>query len=494
MIKFVKLNESFTKIVCEPYVLPEIAEHFEFFSEGYQYSPEYKKGYWDGKIRLISGKTGRFYTGLLKEVIKKLKELGYNEFSFENFDKPNLEYTEKGILDAIERFKLPVHREVREHQLNAILTCLMGKRRVIESPTSSGKSLVIYIVSRMLAELGKKVLIITPTTMLVDQLVQDIEDYSINDNEYDVNDNYHKVYAGKAKNIEDKIIISTWQSIIAIPKTEIDRYLQKFDAVIVDEAHGADSSSLKMIMEKSINADYRIGLSGTIKDSRTHYLVLLGIFGTIKKMISIKELMDLGYIAKLKIKCIVLNYTDEMKHFVSGMEYDEELDTIIGYRKRNQFIANLANKIEGNTLTILRYVEKHAKVLKEMYDAKNNKITYLLTGDTDKDDAMIIKNHMENVTNTNIMGTFGKLATGISIINLNNGIIASPSKSKIKVLQFIGRLLRKGKNKDHATIYDIVDNLTYEDRENFLMRHFRQRYKFYKDEGFDIEVVQINIG
>ena len=494
MIKFVKLNESFCRIVCEAHILYELSPHFEFFSENYQYSPKYKKGYWDGKIKLLSNKTGKFYTGLLKEMIIQAKKLGYNQFSFENFDKPIKEYTEEAILSSIERFKLPVDRQVREYQLYAILTSLLSYRRVIESPTSSGKSLVIYIISRILLESDKKILIVVPNTMLVDQLISDIRSYSIDDNSFDVDEHYHQVFAGQKKTSNKNVILSTWQSIIAIQKEDMDEYLEQFEAIIIDESHGCDANSLKMIMEKSINAKYRIGLSGTFKNSTSHRLAIEGMFGSIKKMVSIKELMDAGHIAKLKIKCIVLNYSEEMRKLVSTMDYDQELDTIIGYQKRNKFIANLADKIEGNTLTILRYIEKHANNLKDLYDAKNNKITYLLTGETDKDEAIFIKNNMEKITNANLMGTYGKLATGMSVVNLNNGIMASPSKSKIKVLQFIGRLLRKGKNKTHATIYDIVDRLDYDGKENYLMKHFRERHKYYTDEEFDVEIIEIKIG
>jgi superfamily II DNA or RNA helicase len=500
LITFVKINESFTALQCPQHVLFEIAPHFEFYKDGYQYSPKYKKGHWDGKIKLISVTTGRFYTGLVKDVLIKLRELGYNEFSFKNFDKPIPEYTEEGILEAIEGFNLPEDKQVREHQLNAILTCLMGKRRLIESPTSSGKSLIIYIISRMLADMGYKVLIVTPTVMLVDQLFSDIEEYAEED-DFDVGDNYHKIFAGQMKNSKGKTLISTWQSIMPMDKEEFKDYMEQFDAVIVDEAHGADADSLKKIMEFAVNAKYRIGLSGTLKNSKTHVLVLRGLFGSIKKMISIRELMELGYIAKLKIKCILLRYPENIVRMVHGnkekkipkMDYDQELELVIGYEKRNKFIANLANSLKGNTLTILRFIDKHAVGLKELYDAKNNKVTYLLTGDTDKDEAMFIKNNMENLDNANLMGTYGKLATGISIINLHNGIIASPSKSKIKVLQFIGRLLRKGKNKDSAVVYDIVDNLVHEGEKNYMIKHFEQRYQYYIDEGFDVEIIQIDM-
>lgn len=265
------------------------------------------------------------------------------------------------------------------------------------------------------------------------------------------------------------------------------------DNMLVANCHMATGVSLTKILENCVNAKFRLGFTGTLKDCKISALQLTGIFGTVKNIISTKELMDAGYASKLKIKCIVLKYPEEIRKLVSTMDYNQELDTIVGYKKRNIFLANLADKLDGNTLTLIRFVEKHAKVLKEYYDAKENKITYLLTGETDKDEKMFVKDHLETVTNTNLMGSYGLLSTGVSIVNLNNLIFASPSKSKIRVLQSIGRLLRKGANKTEATIYDIVDDLRFEGKPNYMLRHFSDRYGYYKNEQFDVEIIHINI-
>jgi superfamily II DNA or RNA helicase len=178
---------------------------------------------------------------------------------------------------------------------------------------------------------------------------------------------------------------------------------------------------------------------------------------------------------------------------VSKMDYDQELETILQFEKRNKFIANLANSLKGNTLTIVRFIEKHALVLKELYEAKNRRPLYLLTGELDKDEKTLIRQNMEQVTDSDLMGTWGMVSTGMSIINLYNGIWAHPSKSKIRVIQAIGRLLRKGKNKNSAVQYDIVDNLSYEGKPNYLMKHFKERYKYYREEQFSVEFIEVEI-
>lgn len=470
----------------------EITPHFDFYGKNYQWHPLVKAGKWDGVTRLMSNKTGRFYTGLLKQVILKCKELGYHDFRFEGFEGSKSEWVENDVLTLLDAFKLPNDMEIREHQLNAILTCLLGVRRLILSPTSSGKSLIIYSILRALVDADKRILLIVPNSILVDQMFLDFEYYS-KDDSFNVEEHSHKIYTGLSKKTKKQITISTWQSIDAIPKGELDEWLSTYECLLVDEVHGSDAKVLKSIIEKSINAKYRFGFTGTLKDCTTHELVLTGLFGTIKKMISIKELMDMGIVAKLKIKCIILKYPEEMRRLVSTMDYDAELATIINYKKRNQFIANLANSLTGNTLTIIRFIEKHAEVLKLLYEAKNNRKVILLTGETDKDEKTLIRQNMEVLNDTDLMGSWGLVSTGMSIVNLHNGIFASPSKSVVRVLQGIGRLLRVGKNKTTATQYDIVDNLTYDDEANYLMRHFYQRYKYYKNEGFDVEIIEINI-
>lgn len=356
---------------------------------------------------------------------------------------------------------------------------------------NSGKSLIIYAIIRILIDSGKKILLITPTSMLVDQLLNDFIQYEIYD-DFNIEQYVHKVYAGKDKTSDKPLVISTWQSINELLKSD-NGALDIYDCVLVDECHQADAKIIKSIVEKCINAKYKFGFTGTLKSDKLPELVMLGLFGTAKKVISIKELMDKGLVAKLKIKCIILEYPEYIRKLVSTMEYDKELETIIGYTNRNKFIANLSDKIEGNTLIIIRFIEKHADILKQYIDAKNNKKTYLLTGDTKNDEKTLIKENMETVTNTNLMGSWGLVSTGMSIINLNNGIWASPSVSEIRVRQGIGRLLRKGKNKTSAIQYDIVDDLSYNGQYNHLMRHFKKRIQYYREEGFDFEIIKVKI-
>lgn len=239
MIKFAKLNESYIRLICDSHILHELAPHFTFKAENYQFTPAGKRG-WNGDIILLSTKTGRIYTGLLKTVILKCKELGYNEYSFEGFESNSIEYTEDDVLTAIESFNLPVDRQPREHQLNAVLTCLMGNRRICLSATNSGKSLVQYIISRVLIESDKKVLIIVPSVFLVDQMFSDFESYAINDS-FSIEDNYHKIFAGQNKSSKKPCYISTYQSIMSLPKEDLAEYLSLFDSVICDECLHPDS-------------------------------------------------------------------------------------------------------------------------------------------------------------------------------------------------------------------------------------------------------------
>jgi superfamily II DNA or RNA helicase len=332
VIKFHKVNETYCVLVAERHILEEIAPHFTYVMPNYQWTPQYKRsgGRWDGKIKLLSPSTGKFYLGLLKPVILKCQALGYNEFTFEGFENSKSEFTEDYILDFIEQLNLPEDRQPREYQLNAILSSLMANRRIILSPTSSGKSLIIYIIFRILLEADKKILLVVPNSMLVDQMFADFESYAVN-NKFDVNEFAHKIYTGQSKNSPKQIYISTWQSIDAIDKEDLGEYLDQFDVVMVDEVHGADAKSLRAIVEGCVNAKHRIGFTGTLKDSLTSELTLIGLFGSVKRMISIRELMDKGLVADLTIKCIILKYPEDMRQAALGLEYDDELAMVLGY-------------------------------------------------------------------------------------------------------------------------------------------------------------------
>jgi len=357
---------------------------------------------------------------------------------------------------------------------------------------NSGKSLIIYLIFRQLLEYQElRGLIIVPTVNLVSQLFSDFEDYS-SENGFIVEDNVHKIYQGQPKETNKNLTISTWQSIFKQEK----EYFDQFDYVICDEVHLAQANSIRDIMEKLDNTKYRIGLTGTLSGMKTHKLVLEGLFGTVKKVISTKELIDKKELVDFNIKCLVLKHSDEVCKLMKSCTYQEEIEYIISNELRNKFIKNLAVSMNNNTLVLFQLVDKHGKVLYNLI--KNSKQigdrkVFFVHGGTATDDRENIRRIVEEESNAIIVASFGVYSTGVNIRNLHNIIFASPSKSRVRNLQSIGRGLRQSDGKTKATLYDIADDLRHNKHVNFGLKHFMERTKIYTEEKFKFKLYKINI-
>jgi superfamily II DNA or RNA helicase len=337
-------------------------------------------------------------------------------------------------------------------------------------------------------------LLVVPTINLVTQMHSDFKNYSTN-NGWDVDKYCQKIYGGESKIPETNLIISTWQSIYDMPK----KYFAQFDFIIGDEAHTFKAKSLTDIMTKLINCDVRIGTTGTLDDSKVNKLVLEGLFGPTFKVISTKELIDRKQLADFKIKCIVLKYPETVCKSMKGKSYQEEMDFLVSYEERNRFIRNLALSLTGNTLILFTYVEKHGRILKAMIDEKvvgreDGRRVFFVCGETEAEDREAVRHITEKENNAIIVASYGTFSTGVNIRNLHNVVFSSPTKSKIRSLQSIGRVLRLGDNKDAATLYDIADDLRYGPYTNFTLKHYEERVKIYSEEkfAFTSNTVRIN--
>jgi superfamily II DNA or RNA helicase len=292
----------------------------------------------------------------------------------------------------------------------------------------------------------------------------------------------------KIKSIEKeqpRVYVSTWQSLHKQPLS----YFAQFGSVIVDECHTAQASSLKGIMEKLIVCPDRVGLTGTLQDSKTNKLVLKGLFGPVEKMISTKELMDRGNIANMNVRMVQFDYPKEDRKAVSKLSYQEEVDFLVNHEKRNKVISKMASTLPGNTLVIFQRLE-HGKSLYDLIETDKEK--YYVAGETNKD----LREETRQLAETNdviIVASLGVFSTGINIKNLHNLIFAHPTKSKIKVLQSIGRILRKHDDKNIAMVYDIVDDLKHGSRDNFALRHATERFKYYTNENFEYKINTVKL-
>lgn len=472
-----KHDEVYNKIVCEPGIAMELADYFTFEVPGAKFMPLVRNKVWDGKIRLLNPLTCLLYAGLADEVVKFCKVRKY-DYDFE--DHPGDE--EFSLHEAQTKIEsLGLTKTPRDYQMDAYVHAVRKKRAVLLSPTASGKSLIIYLLTR---HYNKKTLIIVPTTSLVHQMASDFEDYGLED------DCVHKIMGGEDKNSNKQIFVSTWQSIYKLPQS----WFNQFSVVIGDEAHLFKAKCLTTIMTKMPNCKYRYGFTGTLDGTETNKLVLEGLFGPTRKVTTTAELMSKGTVAQLLIKALVLKYTKEERKLVNNFDYQDELDFIVTNQKRNKFIKNLVLSLKGNTLVFFNFVDKHGKVLYDLVKAEcKERNVHFISGAVSALEREQIRKSVENDRNCIIFASSGTSSTGVNMVNLDNIIFTSPSKSRVRNLQSIGRALRKSETKVNATLYDIADDLHYKSKRNHTLNHFVERIRIYNSESFDYKIYNIDL-
>ena len=478
-----KKNEVNLQVKSETHVYYELSDYFTFDVPGAKFMPQYRNKYWDGKIRLFSNHTGEIYVGLLDKLIQFCEDHNYT-YEFKDNEYYGLPFQTNDLIsrEGVKDYMYSICKHVpRDYQIEGVYDALKHNRKLLISPTASGKSLMIYSIVRYYVEKKQSILIVVPTTSLVEQMYKDFEDYG-----WDVGSFCHKIYAGKERETNSQVIITTWQSIYKLPR----KYFERFSVVIGDEAHQFKSKSLISIMTKLSDAKYRFGFTGTLDGTQTHKWVLEGLFGPSYKIIKTDELMKKGHLATLDINVLLL------KHSPNKFEtFEDEVQYIIGHEKRNRFICNLSLDLKGNTLILFARVEAHGQPLYEMINNKkiDNRNVFFIHGGVDTEDREKVRAITEKESNAIIVASYGTFSTGINIKNLHNIIFASPSKSRIRNLQSIGRVLRKGDKKVKATLYDIADDIRYKSRKDYTLNHLIERIKIYNEENFNYDIINIPI-
>ena len=483
-----KKNEVYIKLQdVEPSVAAELNDFFTFEVPGFKYMPAYRNKMWDGKIRLYNIVTGEIYMGLLPYIEEYLQNNG-ELYELEDGLRNEREVARSVVQGFVRGLRPTLNGKrikIRDYQIDAITHAIATNRSLLISPTASGKSLIIYCLVRYYQMMELKTLILVPTTSLVEQMYKDFEDYGWSSGTY-----CQKIYQGYDRKVEKDVVISTWQSIHRMPRA----YFRQFGAVFGDEAHLFKAKSLTGIMTKLDHCKYRFGLTGTLDGTQTHRLVLEGLFGKAKYVVTTKELIDNKTLSELKINCIVLKYPDEDMQIAKDFDYHEELEYIVTKTERNNFLCELVGHCNGNTLALFQFVEKHGEPLYKLIEDKyKDRKVFFVYGGVDTDTREQIREIVENEKNSIIVASYGTFSTGINIRNINNIVFSSPSKSKIRVLQSIGRGLRRGNKGQSLTVFDISDDLSFSNRINFTLRHFQQRLNIYKEQGFNYKIDKVKL-
>jgi hypothetical protein len=488
------MNSANLRVITENAVAHELQDYFTFEVPGAKFTPAYRRRVWDGKIRLFNAYSGLLPAGLLDYLATFSRDRGYEMQVDSAVAQPEIKHDcekVKGMIEALKPTSDGKPLSPHDHQVDAVCHALNHSRCVLLSPTASGKSLIIYSLCRYYQQViapTRKILIVVPTISLVAQMYGDFRDYS-SEVKWDADANCHRIVGGEAKLTDKQIVISTWQSIYKMPRAWFDN----FEVVIGDEAHLFKAQSLNGIMNKLVDCPYRIALTGTLDGSKIHKLAIEGLFGPVHKVISTKELMDRNLLTNLRIECIMLRYPPEVRKSVCGLDYQHEIEWLVGCEKRNEFIAYLAKATRGNTLVLFNFVEKHGKPLHDLI-AKvcgDERKVYFVAGETELEEREGIRAIVEKEENAIIVASYGTFSTGINIKSLRNVVFASPSKSRIRVLQSIGRQLRKSQGKHIAKLYDLADDLHDGENLNYTLKHFLKRVRIYEAEEFRYNLVKM---
>ena len=486
-----KQNNSYVQLHCNEELNHKIYCLFSAFQPGYKFSPRFKHKIWDGKIHCYSPITQLLPIGLVDNLLNWCKKNNYTYrlFGLDDF-KDTVDYGDmkEYVNSQITKF------DARDYQLDAIYKALTNKRGVLLSCTGSGKSLMIYgILKYLIAKKNKRhLLLIVPNVSLVEQMYTDFIDYGWENIENDV----EKLYSGMDPTFRTPVLISTWQSL----ENQDKGFFAEYQGVIVDECHGTKANVVSRILKQCIGADYKIGTTGTLPTEMADQLMINGVLGNVVYELKSKKLIDLGFLTKIVVASIFVRYPEEFIRTNKDRTYQEEVKVVEEKPERNRTLNFVIDhsKPTDNILILVNHKD-HLKSVKEYLNLvyPERKVSIMM-GEVKAKERESIRTSINTEDGTLILGTFAVCSTGINIPKLHSIIMFSNSKSRIKVLQSIGRGLRKHVSKNKVIIYDIIDDLRYKTRtgkvhENYCIQHYNERLIYYKEQEFPVVETVINV-
>ena len=490
-----KKDELYIGIKAEPFLFYELRDVFAFRPDGYKFSPKFKHGVWDGYIRLLDIRNQKLPIGLVGDFIRYLNNNGYSYQIDKTYGNLITQYD--GIDEFLSKQNTWSSMTLHNYQEKVVRSIFNINKGLVLSPTGSGKSLIIFSVIRYLLEhTNMNILLTVPTTQLVEQMYKDFEEYQVDTDPIKVSENCHKLYSGQERfNNQKSVLITTWQSVYKNDRS----FFLNFSGYICDEAHLASAESLTGIIGKlSSTSKIRLGLTGTLNGTKCHAMQLKGLFGPLMKTSSTRELMDKGVLTDISIECHVCEYhKPEFVKEVRKMGYHDELIALLTNEERMNYVLQTTLNLDNNALILFNYVDKHGRIMynKMLELAKShNKQVYFIYGGISVKEREEIRNAFANNTNVILFASYGTFSAGINIKNIHYLVFSHPQKGQIRVLQSIGRSLRKADDKTVATIIDIVDDVCPGlKKNNKVYDHFLKRLEIYEQQEFDYTIKKIKL-
>ena len=458
----------------------KISDKLKYFVPYAYHLPAYKLGRWDGFIRFCDI-GARTYLNLIEKILPVVEQQGYeieikddrNDWNFE-FNKvdamylANMTWPKGHQLDGE-----PI--VLRDYQVDVINNFIANPQSLQEVATGAGKTIITASLSKLCEKYGRTIVIV-PNKSLVSQTEEDYKNIGL-----DVG-----VYFGERKELNHQHTICTWQSLNVLHKKTkkqesdfpIDEFLDGVVCVMVDEVHMAKADVLKQLLTGPFaNVPIRWGLTGTVPKEEYEKASLVASLGSVISSLSASELQDKGVLAQCHVNVI---QTQDIQSFRS---YQEELTYLTTNNYRLEFLSNLVEEIRsgGNTLILVDRI-KTGELLKDLIPG-----SVFIQGKTKMEERQEEYDEVATEQYKVLIATYGVAAVGINIPRIFNLVLMEPGKSFVRVIQSIGRGIRKAKDKDHVQIWDITSSC------KFSKRHLTTRKKFYKEANYPYTVNKVNL-
>ena len=458
----------------------KIANKFKFQVPYARYLPQYKLGRWDGTVGFF-GLGGNGYVNHLDKIIQYLNEAGVEieevvdkrekfDLTFSKVDKNFFGNKTWPKGHQCEGQKI----ELRDYQVDVINNFIKEPQSLQEVATGAGKTIITAALSSICEKFGRT-LVIVPNKGLVTQTEEDYINVGL-----DVG-----VYFGDRKELNRTHTICTWQSLNVLDKKSkagesvfsLAEFLDGVKTVIIDEVHQTKAEILKKLLTHHLkNSPVRWGLTGTVPKEQFEFQSILASIGPVVNQISAKELQDKGLLCKCHVNVLQLVDTNVYKN------YQEELKFLVTDEKRIEYLGKLVNKIKssGNTLVLIDRLTAGKKLLEIIDDS------VFIRGETKLADRKEQYDEISSSTNKVIIATYGVASVGINIPRIFNLVLIEPGKSFVRVIQSIGRGIRKAKDKDFVQIWDLTSSC------KFAKRHLTHRKKFYKEANYPFTIEKVD--